>query len=699
MLLIISYLSALFSLMIGAWVFFRDPRSRLHQVFTLGLLSLGAEAVFAALGISAPNEDQALRWMMIRQGATACGLGAWILFSLTFGRPDSKAFAKRWRWGLLSSAAAPLAFFVLFQPAFFAESPLLTPEGEWVIPLGWGGYYFYLIFLLGAVLILMNLERIFRHSLGHVRWRTKFLVLGLGGLYALRIYTGSQVVLFRVLNPDWEFANVAALLAGGLLMMISLRRTRLLEETIQVSQTVIFHSVAVLMVGIYFLIVGVLVKVIQAYQLGSEFSLQILVVLLSLLVLSILLLSDRMRRRVKEFISRHFKRPLYDYRKEWMAFTEIATSVTEPRELCQPIVERVSRVLDALSVTIWLMEDTPERIQMAGSTLFNLEEGRQEAVQSPVKALLRELVSGKLPRDLGGMTTRWSKETRSSSAEAYQKKESFYWTPLEAGNRLLGVMALGDRVGGKGFSIEDQDLLRTIGSQTASSLLNLRLSENLRQAKEIEALQTMSAFMIHDLKNLGNTLSLTMENLPVHFENPEFRTEALMVIRQSVNKVNSICRGLSLLRQKIELHLRDTDLNQLVRQTIDSLAGSLGEAALQDDLKPLPKVLLDPEQIQKVLVNLLLNAREADDGQGEIRVSSRGEEDWVAVSVQDKGCGMSAGFIEHSLFRPFKSTKKQGMGIGLFHSKMIVEAHGGRIEVASEPGKGSTFRVLLPLSK
>ena len=216
---------------------------------------------------------------------------------------------------------------------------------------------------------------------------------------------------------------------------------------------------------------------------------------------------------------------------------------------------------------------------MAGSTLFNREEGQQEAVQSPVKALLRELVSGEFARDLGGMETRWSKETRSSTAEAYQKKESFYWTPLEAGNRLLGVMALGDRVGGKGFSIEDQDLLKTICSQTASSLLNLRLSENLRQAKEIEALQTMSAFMIHDLKNLGNTLSLTMENLPVHFENPEFRAEALRIIHQSVNKINSICRGLSLLRQKIELHPVETDLNQLVRQTLDSLAGSLGKVA------------------------------------------------------------------------------------------------------------------------
>jgi hypothetical protein len=247
-----------------------------------------------------------------------------MVFSLTFGRPDRKAFAERWKWGLLSMAAAPLACLVLFYRGFFSGNPLSTPDGDWLFLLGRGGFYFYILFLLGAVLILMNLERIFRHSLGHVRWRTKFLVLGLGCLYGLRIYSGSEVVLFRVLNPDLEFANLAALIAGGLLMLISLHRTRMLEVNIQLSQTVIFHSLTVLLVGSYFLLVGVLVKVIQTFQGWMEYSLHILVLLLGLLVLGVFLLSDRIRRLVKEVISRHFKRPFYDYRQEWLAFTEVS---------------------------------------------------------------------------------------------------------------------------------------------------------------------------------------------------------------------------------------------------------------------------------------------------------------------------------------------------------------------------------------
>jgi signal transduction histidine kinase len=82
---------------------------------------------------------------------------------------------------------------------------------------------------------------------------------------------------------------------------------------------------------------------------------------------------------------------------------------------------------------------------------------------------------------------------------------------------------------------------------------------------------------------------------------------------------------------------------------------------------------------------------------GEIQVATEQRDGWIVLIVKDNGAGMSEEFLRHSLFRPFKTTKKQGMGIGLFQSKKIVEAHGGKIEVESKEGLGSTFRVFLPL--
>jgi putative PEP-CTERM system histidine kinase len=250
---------------------------------------------------------------------------------------------------------------------------------------------------------------------------------------------------------------------------------------------------------------------------------------------------------------------------------------------------------------------------------------------------------------------------------------------------------------GKGsFSIEEFGLLKTISDHTAGNLLNLKLSEDLQKAKEMEAFQTMSAFFVHDLKNLASKLSLTMQNLPVHFDNPDFRNDTLRTISQSLAKIDALCSRLSSLSQKLELRRTEVDLPELTKNTLSSLDGYLKATPVQD-LPPVPRLLLDPEQMHKVLTNLILNANEAIKDGGEIRVSTLQRGGFVILSVSDNGCGMSPQFIEHSLFRPFQTTKKQGMGIGLFHSKKIVEAHQGRIEVESEQGKGTTFSVMLPI--
>jgi signal transduction histidine kinase len=115
------------------------------------------------------------------------------------------------------------------------------------------------------------------------------------------------------------------------------------------------------------------------------------------------------------------------------------------------------------------------------------------------------------------------------------------------------------------------------------------------------------------------------------------------------------------------------------------------------ELNLVPRIRLDPAQIQKVVTNLVLNAREAVSTGGRVKVETSQRNGWAVLSVTDNGCGMSPEFVQTKLFRPFQTTKKKGIGIGMFHCKMIVEAHRGRIEVQTEPGKGTVFHVLLPL--
>lgn len=290
----------------------------------------------------------------------------------------------------------------------------------------------------------------------------------------------------------------------------------------------------------------------------------------------------------------------------------------------------------------------------------------------------------------------WVRELKESHFAYFRDARIRYGVSLLSGNEFVGIMTLNEKLTEEEFSIEDFDLLKAIADQAAGSILNIKISQQLSQAKEMEAFQTMSAFFVHDLKNLASKLSLTMQNLPTHFDNPEFRGDALRAISDSVAKINTMSSGLSLLRQKIVLQPAENDLNGLVTNTLNTLNGCKG--SIMQDLKPISKCLMDSEQIQKVLTNLILNANEAVGNGGEIRIATEQINGWIVLSVRDNGCGMSKEFVENSLFHPFKTTKKQGMGIGLFHCKMIVEAHHGRIEVESEEGRGSTFKVFLPLT-
>lgn len=600
---------------------------------------------------------------------------AFLIFSLSFARVEARLWLRKWRWVVAASALTPAA--------------VLAAAGA--------GRVFYTVVLLIAVLVAANLERTLRSATGYLRWQVKFVVLGTSCICVSWIYVSSQAVLYADLSPSIWLVHPAMLIMGSAVMALGLRRSHFLNVNFYVSRATIQYSMTALLAGAYLVVVGILAQMARYYGAGWLLPLDALLVLFGLVGLGLLLLSDRVREHVKRFVTRHFRRPLYDYRKAWMDLTEQTSAITSVEALCGAVAAIISQTFSILSVSVWLCDEAKESLVLAGSTVFSPARGAELSRSGDeVSKLLEKLEKRAGPMDLEDEIPEWAAGIMSASPEYFSEYKMRYIVPIRTAGLLVGILTLnGDRVGQAPLSLEDQDLLNAYAAQLGARVLQLRVSEELRKAQEIEAFQHVTTFFVHDLKNVAARLSLTLQNLPAYFDNPEFRSDALRVIRESVAKIDETISRLSAMR-RIEINRRPADLNAIVENCLADFERST-RMTVDREFGALPELSIDAEQIQKVVTNLVMNAYDATGGSG-IRASTWARDRHVMLAIEDHGCGMSRQFMEKKLFRPFSSTKKRGIGIGLFQSRIIVEAHKGRIEVDSEEGKGTTFRVLLPVS-
>jgi putative PEP-CTERM system histidine kinase len=503
--------------------------------------------------------------------------------------------------------------------------------------------------------------------------------------------------LFRGADLSLEGLNSAALLVASLLILRSFFRAGHFDLEVYPSQSVLQSSLTVLLAGVYLLIVGVFAKVVVYFGGDTAFAAKAFVVLVSLVVLAVLLQSDRVRLRLRRFISRNFQRPLYDYRTVWRKFTEGTASRVEQSDLCRALVRLIADMFQTLSVSIWLVDDQKTTLTLAASTSVSGAKGSGAGPSlADTGGMVEYFLRHPDPVDIELSKEDWATLLKQWHPSVFPNGGNRVCLPMVGRGELLGLIMLGDRVSGAEFSLQDFDMLKCVGDHAAASLLNVQLSQRLLQAKELEAFQTMAAFFVHDLKNSASTLNLMLQNLPEHFSDPAFREDALRGVSKSVGHINHLIGRLSLLRHEMKIQPAEADLNEMVAKAVAGLEKGLASVIVKD-LKPLPRLLFDSEQMSKVVTNLVLNATEAVSGEGQVRIATGQTNGWAVLTVADDGCGMTAEFISRSLFRPFQTTKKNGLGIGMFQSKMIVEAHGGRITAASEPGKGTTFEVFLPL--
>ena len=259
---------------------------------------------------------------------------------------------------------------------------------------------------------------------------------------------------------------------------------------------------------------------------------------------------------------------------------------------------------------------------------------------------------------------------------------------------------LSPRLDGWATDTDERQSLERLARFAAMSLEHARLSHQQSQQVRLDSItRVMGQLHSHDLKNRLHDLSFLAHHLESGKLNEDDMKMMVTSIRKVVGRMEALMQRMADPNAPIHPKLKICDISGLLRQRIaERLWPEL--IHINMDLPDLPMIMGDAVLLQGVFENLFDNAVQAMNKQGELDISAQVKDDCIQITVHDYGAGMTQAFMEHRLFRLFATSKAEGLGIGLYLSKRIIEAHGGEISASSEgEGKGSTFLVSLPLCK
>jgi putative PEP-CTERM system histidine kinase len=268
--------------------------------------------------------------------------------------------------------------------------------------------------------------------------------------------------------------------------------------------------------------------------------------------------------------------------------------------------------------------------------------------------------------------------------------------PLLHFDRLVGVIVLARPRTARQLDWEDFDLLRVAGQQLASYLAEQAGQQVVMDASRFDEFNRRMAFVMHDIKNLVSQLSLLAANAEKHADNPAFRADMLVTLRNSADKLSALLARLGRYGSGQVNALGPIDLVDLARGIAERFNGVHPVALTRETAVA---VIGHREGLEQALIHLVQNAVDASEPGIPVFLDVSGDSLHGTIEVVDAGTGMSPEFVRTGLFKPFVSSKQGGFGIGAFEARELVKAMGGRIAVESREGLGTRFSVALPLTQ
>lgn len=660
------------------WLWQRGDKQRPYRLATLGALattatwcvlaaSFGPLSALASLAESARN----LAWLVV----------LYRLFASDGRDQDS---------GPIRPVFYALGLLECLQPA------LLTIGYRFAVTAEQQSLTFHLIvifrvmFAIGALVLVHNL---YAGASGATRQLLRWNAAALAGMwvYDLNLYTiaylGDELPL--------EIAALRGLVTGVMAMLIALGSdARTSSLRFRPSRTVTFQTLSLLVIGTYLLVMVGLAESLDFLGGNLARLTQVGFVFAAIVVALLWLPSKKLRGWMRVTAVKHLFQHRYDYRAEWLRFTRTIGFASEG---AGSLHERAIRAMADIT-------DSPRGLLLLPAEDGNLElvsRWQWNAIDVPAVALLPELAA-LIERDayiLDLDLVRQGKEGRCDTGDVpewlREAEEAWALVPLIHFDRLMGVVVLARPPVPRPLDWEDFDLLRVVGRQLASYLAEQSGQQALLEANRFDEFNRRIAFVMHDIKNLASQLSLLARNAEKHADNPDFRADMLVTLRNSANKLNALLARLNRYGASGSEKREPVDLGEVAQSVVAQYETTHPVSITRYDNC---HVLADRTALEQALMHLVQNAIDASDGNSPVFLEAVSDGLQGKIEVVDSGHGMSPEFIRNGLFKPFVSSKKGGFGIGAFEARELVGAMGGRLDVQSCEGLGTRFAIYLPLS-
>ena len=545
---------------------------------------------------------------------------------------------------------------------------------------GWSGVF-------ASVGLLVALEQVFRNTAQSLNL-LRYACVALGVTVIFDLYMFSDALIFE---RDYIDADLWAARGGinaicAFFLAAAISRSRM-ARAIAFSRSVVFYTASLTAAGLFLLTVSIIGYSIRSVGGSWGTVLQLMLFFSALLLAVTAALSQRFRDNLRVYIAKNFFALRYDYREEWLHLIREMSVKREQDDLYVRAIRLMADLYKCPGGILWLRHDReflptapcrmklPENAaepadsdfcrKLATEWIFEID------VSPPPNAVLPPLPDwiGRVP-DLGVIV------------------------PLLVEDDLVGFVGMQRSLGFSALDWEDLTILKTAARQIASYIARHQAGEQLASARQFETYNQLTAFIMHDLKNLIAQQELVVKNAAKHKDNPAFVEDAIDTIENSVARMSTL---LGKLQQRTNPERRPVALQDVLLESIRKCQQLNPKPALRVEDEGL-RVVSDKDHLVMILSHLVKNAQEATPREGfvDVRLGRRGDK--ALIEIEDNGAGMDEDFIRYKLFKPFESTKSgKGMGIGAYQAREFVRSLGGDVTVISNPGAGTTFSVSIPL--